>query len=110
MADWPSLEAMLNLAIAQTFGDPQPAVYQAVVNGAAAGDPVSITVLRRLREREEAGSVASVEEISVNPADLPNFPRRGDWVTAWGTQFVVATVRQPDPYGMVQLSLTVRAQ
>jgi hypothetical protein len=30
-------------------------------------------------------------------------------VTAWGLQFVVATVRQPDPYGMAQISLTLRA-
>jgi hypothetical protein len=50
-----------------------------------------------------------VEAISVNPADLPSFPQRGDWVTAWGFQFAVATVRQPDPYGMAQISLTLRA-
>jgi hypothetical protein len=108
MADWASLEAMINTAIAQTFGDPAPVVYQAMASGAPSGTPVSITVLRRMREREEAGGVAQLEEISINPADLAVFPQRGDQITAWGTNFVVTIVRQPDPYGMIQLSLTVR--
>jgi hypothetical protein len=29
-------------------------------------------------------------------------------VTAWGSQFVVTTVRQPDPYGLVELALMAR--
>ena len=70
---------------------------------------MTITAVRHTREREESGARANVEEISVNPADLPSFPQRGDWVTAWGSQFVVTTVRQPYPYGMVELSLMVRA-
>ena len=84
-------------------------VYQAVQAGMAAGDPVTITAIRHARVREESGALANVEEISLNPIDLPNYPQRGDWVTAWGAQFVVTSVRQPDPYGMVELALTMRA-
>ena len=58
---------------------------------------------------ESPEALANVEEISVNPSDLISFPQRGDWVTAWGSQFVVTTVRQPDPYGLVELSLMARA-
>jgi len=29
-------------------------------------------------------------------------------VTAWESQFVASTVRQPDPYGMVQVTLTLQ--
>jgi hypothetical protein len=50
-----------------------------------------------------------VEEIEVNPMDLPDAPpQRGDSVTAWGATFTVTTVRQPDPYGMVHLTLTMQ--
>ena len=108
MSDWPTIDAAVNATMQDTFGE--PVVYQPVQAGIAAGDPVTITAIRHIRERAEAGAVASVEEISINPADLPNPPQRGDWVTAWGAEFVVSTVRQPDPYGMVQLSLTVRPQ
>ena len=77
--------------------------------GKPVGSPLTITVVRRLRERMEAGAVASVEEIEVNPIDLPNAPpQRGDSVTAWGATFTVTTVRQPDPYGMVHLTLTMQ--
>jgi hypothetical protein len=72
-------------------------------------DPITITAVRHARVREESGALSNVEEMSVNPGDLANFPQRGDWVTAWGSQFLVTTVRQPDPYGMVELSMTVRA-
>jgi hypothetical protein len=58
----------------------------------------------------EAGPVASVEEIEVNPVDLPNPPQRGDSVAAWGAQFTVTTVRQPDPYGMIHVILTLAPQ
>ena len=107
MPDWPTIDAAVNHVMQQTFGE--PVVYQPVQGGVAVGDPVTITAIRHARVREEAGALANVEEISVNAADLPNFPQRGDWVTAWGSQFVVGPVRQPDPYGMVQLSLTMRA-
>jgi hypothetical protein len=107
MCDWPSIAAAANAVMQQTFGE--PVVYQPVQAGAAAGDPVTITAVRNARERDEAGARANVEVISVNPADLQQFPQRGDWVTAWNSQFVVTTVRQPDPYGMVELALTVRA-
>jgi hypothetical protein len=55
----------------------------------------------------EAGAVASVEEIEVNPVDFPNPPQRGDSVAAWGAQFTVTTVRQADPYGMLRLTRTL---
>jgi hypothetical protein len=57
----------------------------------------------------ESGARAKFEEISVNPPDLPNPPVKGDWVTAWGAQYVVSTVRQPDAYGMITLVLLQRA-
>jgi hypothetical protein len=107
MSDWSTIDAAANAIMQQAFGE--PVVYQPVEAGAAIGDPVTITIIRHARVREESGASANFEEIAVNPADLPNFPQRGDWVTAWGSQFVVTTVRQPDPYGMAQLSLTVRA-
>ena len=75
----------------------------------AVGDPVTITAIRHARVREESGALANIEEISVSASALASFPQRGDWVTAWGSQFVVTTVRQPDPYGLVELSLTARA-
>ena len=54
--------------------------------------------------------MANAEEISVNPADLPSFPQARYWVTGWEVQFVVVPRRaNADPYGMVQLSLTLRA-
>jgi hypothetical protein len=107
MPDWPAIDTAVNVIMQQTFGE--PVVYQPAQAGMAVGDPVTIAAIRHLRERAESGAVAKVEEISINPADLPNFPQPGDWVTAWGLQFVVGPVRQPDPYGMVQLSLTLRA-
>jgi hypothetical protein len=107
MSGWPIIDAAANAIMQQAFGE--PVVYQPVEAGLATGDPVAITIIRHARVREESGALANVEEIAVNPADLPNFPQRGDQVTAWGSQFVVATVRQPDPYGLVELSLMVRA-
>jgi hypothetical protein len=107
MSDWSTIDAAANAIMQETFGE--PVVYQSGQAAMAAGDPVTITAIRHARVREESGALANVEEISVNPADLPNFPQRGDWVTAWGTQFVVTTVRQPDPYGLVEVSLMVRA-
>jgi hypothetical protein len=107
MCDWHTIGAAVNAVMQETFGE--PVVYQSVQSGFAASDPVTISAIRHVRVREESGALANVEEISVNPADLPNFPHRGDWVTAWGSQFVVTTVRQPDPYGLVELSLMVHA-
>jgi hypothetical protein len=106
MSDWPTIDAAANAVMQQTFGE--PVVYQSVQGGFAAGDPVTITAIRHVRVREESGTMANVEEISINPSDLPNHPQRGDWVTAWGSQFVVTTVRQPDPYGLIELSLMAR--
>ena len=108
MSDWPTIDAAANAAMLQAFGE--PVVYQSVEDGVAAGDPVTITAIRHARVPGESGVLANVEEISINPADLPRFPQRGDWITAWGAQFVVGPVRQPDPYGMVQLSLTAKPQ
>ena len=107
MSDWPTIDAAANAVMLQTFGE--PVVYQSVKVGVAVGNPVTITAIRHARVREESGALANVEEVSVNPSDLGTFPQRGDWVTAWGSQFVVTTVRQPDPYGLVELSLMARA-
>ena len=106
-SDWPTIDASVNAIMQQAFGE--PVVYQSVQAGMAVGVPVTITAIRRSRVREEAGPFANLEEIDVNPNDLAATPQRGDWVTAWGTQFVVTTVRQPDPYGMITLALMVRA-
>jgi hypothetical protein len=108
MSNWAALDQAANAVMQSTFGE--PVLYQPVVNGEASGPAVTIIVIRHARVREESGLLANTEEISVNPADLPNFPQRGDWITAWGSQFVVTVVRQPDPYGMVQLTAIVRAQ
>jgi len=105
MSSWAALEASLNANLQQKFGE--PVVYQGVQAGMGQGEPKTITAVRRPRVREEAGLFANVEEIDVNPNDVT--PQRGDWVTAWGTQFVVTTVRQPDPHGMITLALMVRA-
>jgi hypothetical protein len=107
MSDWPTIDAAVNAIMQGAFGE--PVVYQSAQGGVPVGDPITITAIRHARERDESGAVANAEEISANPADLPNPPQRGDWVTAWGLQFVVGPVRQPDPYGMVQLSLMLRA-
>ena len=108
MPDWPTTSANLNRAMQNAFGE--PVVYQAMQVGQPAGDPATVTVIRKLRERMEAGPVASVEEIEVNPVDLPTPPQRGDSVAAWGAQFTVTTVRQPDPYGMIHVILTLAPQ
>ena len=107
MSDWATIDAAANAIMQQAFGE--PVVYQPVEAGAATGDPVAITIIRHARVREESGAAANFEGIGVNPADLLAPPQRGDWVTAWGSQFVVTTVRQPDPYGLVELLLMVRA-
>ena len=107
MSDWFAISADVNSILQNAFGE--PVVYQPMQAGKPVGSPLTITVVRRLRERMEAGAVASVEEIEVNPVDLPDAPpQRGDTVTAWGATFTVTTVRQPDPYGMVHLTLTMQ--
>ena len=107
MSDWATIDAAANAIMQQAFGE--PVAYQSAQAGLPVGDLITITAIRHARVREESGVMANVEEISVNPADLSTFPQRGDWVTAWGSQFVVTTVRQPDPYGLVELLLMVRA-
>ena len=107
MCDWYTLHTAVNAIMQRTFGE--PVAYQSAQAGVPVGDPITITAIRHARVREESGVMANVEEIAVNRTDLPRFPQRGDWVTAWGSQFVVATTRQPDPYGLVQLSLMARA-
>ena len=107
MPNWPGIEAFVDGVMLQTFGE--PVVYQPVQAGVAQGNPFTVTSIRHLRVREESGATANFEEISVNPSDFPNPPVKGDWVTAWGTQYVVTTVRQPDAYGMVNLALLQRS-
>jgi hypothetical protein len=108
MSNWPSIAANLMRSSQNAFGE--PVVYQPIQAGQANGSPATITIIRRTRERMEAGAVASVEEIDVKPADLATTPTRGDVVQAWGAQFTVTTVRQPDPYGMIHLTLTMQPQ
>ena len=108
MSDWFAISANVNSILQNAFGE--PVVYQPMKAGKPVGAPLTITVVRRLRERMEAGAVASMEEIEINPSDLANPPQRGDSVTAWGAQFVLSTVRQPDPYGMVHVTLTLQSQ
>jgi hypothetical protein len=108
MSGWPTIGAHANRIMQNKFGE--PVVYQAMQGGQASGSPATITIIRRIRERAESGAVASVEEIEVNPVDLASPSQRGDTVAAWGAQFTVTTVRQPDPYGMVHLTLTLQPQ
>jgi hypothetical protein len=84
MPNWPSIEAFVDGVISQTFGE--PVVYQPVQAGAAQGSAFTVTAVRHLRVREESGAM-----------------------TAWGAQYVVTTVRQPDAYGMLNLALLQRA-
>ena len=107
MSDWPVIDAAANAVMQETFGE--PVVYQPVQSGAAVGLPLTITAIRHAREREESGVTANFEEISVNPSDFSNPPAKGDWMTAWGAQYVVTIVRQPDAYGMIALALLQRA-
>ena len=106
MSDWSTIGASVNASMQNAFGE--PVVYQSVQSGFPFGDPFTVTAIRHIRVKEESGGRASVEEISVNPADFVNPPQPGDWATAWGSQFVVKTVRQPDPYGLIELSLFTR--
>ena len=107
MPNWPGIEAFVDGVMLQTFGE--PVVYQPVRAGIAQGNPFTVTAIRHLRVREESGAVANFEEISVNPTDFANPPAKGDWVTAWGVQYVVTIVRQPDAYGMLNLTLLQRS-
>jgi len=107
MSDWPNINAAANAVMQQTFGE--PVVYQSAQAGVAVGDPMTISAIRHARVREESGAMATFEEISVNPSDFSNSPAKGDWVTAWGAQYVVTAVRQPDAYGMLDLALLQRS-
>jgi len=93
----------------QAFGE--PVTYQAAQGGVPAGDPFQVTAIRRARPQEESGPKANFEEISVNPSDpgFSNPPAKGDWVSAWGVQYVVMAIKQPFAYGMVVLVLQQRA-
>jgi len=107
MSDWSAIDAAANAVMQQTFGE--PVVYQPVQAGAEVGAPRTITAVRHPRMPEESGAMASFEEISVNPSDFANPPAKGDWVTAWGSQYVVTALRQPDAYGMIALTLLQRS-
>ena len=74
MPNWPSIEAFVDGIVAQTFGE--PVVYQPVQAGAAQGNPFTVTAVRHLRPRDEAGAVASFEEISVNASDFASPPAK----------------------------------
>ena len=66
MPDWSTIGASVNASMQDAFGE--PVVYQSVQSGFPFGDPFTVTAIRRIRVKEEAGGRASVEEISVNPA------------------------------------------
>ena len=107
MSDWASIEAAANASMLRAFGE--PVIYQAVQAGQPVGDPITVVAIRHARVPAESGAVGNVEEISVNPPDFPSLPQRGDWITAWGLQFVIGPMHQPDPYGLVALALMMRA-
>jgi len=107
MSDWSAIDAAANAVMQETFGE--PVVYQSVQAGAEVGAPRTITAVRHARMLEESGAMASFEEISVNPGDFSNPPAKGDWVTAWGSQYIVTALRQPDAYGMIALTLLQRS-
>jgi hypothetical protein len=107
MASWPTIDAAITGIVQRVFGE--PVVYQSTQAQMALGSSVTITAIRHARVKGESGPLANAEEISINPADLPVAPQRGDWVTAWGTQWVVGGSDQPDPNGMVALTLTPRS-
>ena len=106
MSDWATIDAAAKTVMQDTFGE--PVEYQPVESGAAVGSPLTITAVRHARVAEESGAMAGFEEISVNPSDFSKPPAKGDWVTAWGTQYVVTTLRQPDAYGMTAVTLLKR--
>ena len=107
MSDWSAIDSAANAVMQETFGE--PVVYQSVQAGAEVGAPRTITAVRHARILEESGAMASFEEISVNPSDFASPPSKGDWVTAWGAQYVVTALRQPDAYGMIALTLLQRS-
>jgi hypothetical protein len=69
---------------------------------------LTITIIRRHPRADGSGRGGERGGDRNEPDDLPNTPQRGDVVEAWGAQFTVTTVRQPDPYGMVHLTLTMQ--
>jgi hypothetical protein len=77
-----------------------------VKSGAAVGSQSTIAAIRHARERE--GSGGRLEETSANPSNFSNPPARGDWVTALGAPYAVTTLRQPDAYGMIAVTLLKR--
>jgi hypothetical protein len=107
MSDWSTIDAAANAVMQATFGE--SVLYQPVQAGTPVGGPLTITAVRHARVLAESGATANFEEISVNPMDFQNPPAKGDWVTAWGTQFVVTALRQPDAYGLIALTLLQRS-
>ena len=104
---WAENQANLNAAMLAEFGE--PVVYQPVQAGQPAGDPITITAIRRSRAREESGPSANFEEIEIDPSLLPNSPAKADRVTAWGMEYSVVTARQPNPYGLAIVTMVQRA-
>ena len=49
MSGWPTVSANANRIMQNAFGE--PVAYQPMAGGAAVGDPISIIIIRRLRER-----------------------------------------------------------
>jgi len=103
------LDAMAGLNQAQLDVAGEPVTYQPADGGSSTGAPFSVNAVRHERVRDEAGAIASFEEISVNPTDFSTAPKKGDWVSAWGANYVVTNARQPFAYGLMTLSLEQRA-
>jgi hypothetical protein len=99
MSNWSDTAARVNTAELATFGE--PVVYQAPPDRTA----VPVSAIRLMREAQEAGIAANFEGVAVNPADFANPPVKGDWVTVGGQLYLVTATRQPDPYGLIHLTL-----
>jgi hypothetical protein len=107
MAGFSNLEGLLNIGMNAAFG--LPITYQPMLGGMANGSSLSISAIRLERESLESGSAANFEAIEINPVDLGSYyPQRGDWVTAFGFQFVVERVKQPDADGPIVIAMIQR--
>ena len=109
MPSWSDISAEVVGSLKSIFGDSTQASYQQAAGGVAIGKPFPVTIVRSRRVTDEYGHSANFEEVRVDPADFTAPPVKGDWLTAWGTQYVVTATRQPDPYGWFVLVLQQRA-
>ena len=107
MSDWPAIDAAANVVMQETFGE--PVVYQPVESGAAVGIAVDDHGDSPCSRARGVGRDSELRGDLGESVRLLESAGQGDWVTAWGTQYVVTTVRQPDAYGMLNLALLQRS-